>query len=113
MQDRVFVKNPTESKFMASVVGLSNVTADGVTEKEAICQRQHFVNDKLKVILDAQFKNGKLVTIDIDVPSELSEEKSDPLLDNMGVFQDDPTFDDFLLEVNNYRNEVDLIEDRP
>ena len=98
---------------MASVVGLPNVTADGVTEKEAICQRQHFVNDKLKVILDAQFKNGKLVTIDIDVPSELSEEKSDPLLDNMGVFQDDPTFDDFLLEVNNYRNEVDLIEDRP
>ena len=30
----------------------------------------------------------------------------------MGVFQDDPTFDDFLVEVNNYRNEVDLIEDR-
>jgi hypothetical protein len=27
----------------------------------------------------------------------------------MGVFQDDPTFDDFLAEVNNYRNEVDSI----
>ena len=120
MQYQVFVKNPTESRFMASVVGLPNVTADGVTEKEAICQRQHFVNDKLKVILDAQFKNGKLVTIcvpqrfanDINVPSESIEKKSDPWLANMGVFQDDPTFDDFLVEVNNYRNEVDLIEDR-
>ena len=98
---------------MASVVGLPNVTADGVTEKEAICQRQHFVNDKLKVILDAQFKNGKLVTININVPSDRIEEKSDPWLANMGLFQDDPTFDDFLVEVNNYRNEVDLIEDRP
>ena len=90
---------------MASVVGLPNVTADGVTEKEAI--------DKLKVILDAQFKNGKLVTIDINVPSESIDEKSDPWLANIGIFQDDPTFDDFLVEVNNYRNEVDLIEDRP
>ena len=105
MQYQVFVKNPTESRFMASVVGLPNVTADGVTEKEAI--------DKLKVILDAQFKNGKLVTIDINVPSDRIEEKSDPWLANMGIFQDDPTFDDFLVEVNNYRNEVDLIEDRP
>jgi hypothetical protein len=27
----------------------------------------------------------------------------------MGIFHDDPTFDDFLAEVNNYRNEVDSI----
>ena len=105
MQYQVFVKNPTESRFMASVVGLPNVTADGVTEKEAI--------DKLKVILDDQFRHGKLVTIDINVPSESIEVKSDPWLAHMGIFQDDPTFDDFLVEVNNYRNEVDLIEDRP
>jgi hypothetical protein len=29
----------------------------------------------------------------------------------MGIFQDDPTFDDFLAEVNNYHNEVDSIEE--
>lgn len=103
MQYQVFVKNPAESEFMASVIGLPNVTANGITEKEAI--------DKLKVILDAQFRNGKLVTIDIDIPSKVTEERSDPWIDNMGIFQDDPTFDDFLGEVNNYRNEVDSIED--
>jgi hypothetical protein len=27
----------------------------------------------------------------------------------MGIFQEDPTFDDFLTEVNNYRNEADSI----
>jgi predicted RNase H-like HicB family nuclease len=102
MQYQVFVQNPTDRTFMASVVGLPNLTANGITEKEAI--------DRLKSILDAQFKNGKLVTINIDVPSERSSEKSDPWIANMGIFQDDPTFDDFLEEVNTYRNEIDTAE---
>jgi predicted RNase H-like HicB family nuclease len=105
MQYQIFVQNPTARSFLASVVGLPNVTADGVTEKEAI--------DKLKSILDAQFKHGKLVTIDIDLPTESSPDKSDPWITNMGIFQDDPTFDDFLVEVNAYRNEVDRTEVRP
>jgi predicted RNase H-like HicB family nuclease len=35
MQYQVFVQNPAERTFMASVVGLPNLTADGITEKEA------------------------------------------------------------------------------
>jgi predicted RNase H-like HicB family nuclease len=104
MQYQVFVQNPTDRTFMASVVGLPNLTANGITEQEAI--------DRLKSILDAQFKNGKLVTIDIDVPSDQSPEPSDPWIANMGIFQDDPTFDDFLAEVNTYRNEIDTAESR-
>jgi hypothetical protein len=68
------------------------------------------LRQRLKGILDAQFKHGKLVTIDIDVPSERSPEKNDPWIANMGIFQDDPTFDDFLVEVNTYRNEIDTAE---
>jgi predicted RNase H-like HicB family nuclease len=98
MQYQVFVQNPTDRTFMASVVGLPNLTANGITEQEAI--------DRLKSILDAQFKNGKLVTIDIDVLSDRSPETSDPWIANMGIFQDDPTFDDFLAEVNTYRNAI-------
>jgi predicted RNase H-like HicB family nuclease len=102
MQYQVFVQNPTERTFMASVVGLPNLTANGITEKEAI--------DRLKGILDAQFKHGKLVTIDIDLPSERSLGKRDPWIANMGIFQNDPTFDDFLAEINTYRNEIDTAE---
>jgi predicted RNase H-like HicB family nuclease len=109
MQYQVFVQNPTDRTFLASVVGLPNLTANGITEQEAI--------DRLKSILDAQFKHGKLVTIDIDVPSERSRilpevivEPSDPWIANIGIFQDDPTFDDFLAEVNAYRNEIDNAE---
>jgi predicted RNase H-like HicB family nuclease len=99
MQYQVFVQNPTDRSFMASVVGLPNLTANGITEQEAI--------DRLKSILDAQFKHGKLVTINIDIPSDRSPEPSDPWIANMGIFQDDPTFDDFLEEVNIYRNAID------
>jgi predicted RNase H-like HicB family nuclease len=102
MQYQVFVQNPTDQTFMASVVGLPNVTANGITEKEAI--------DRLKGILNSQFKNGKLVTIDIDVPSEKLSEKSDPWITNAGIFKDDPTFDDFLSEMEAYRNEVNSTE---
>jgi predicted RNase H-like HicB family nuclease len=102
MQYQVFVQNPAERSFMASIVGLPNLTANGITEQEAI--------ERLKDILDAQFKNGKLVTIDIDVPSDRSSESNDPWIANMGIFQDDPTFDDFLSEINTYRNEIDTAE---
>ncbi len=108
MQYQVFVQNPTDRTFMASVVGLPNLTANGITEKEAITSGR--LRQRLKSILDAQFKHGKLVTIDIDVPSEKSPEKSDTWIANMGIFQDDPTFDDFLEEVNIYRNEIDTAE---
>jgi predicted RNase H-like HicB family nuclease len=102
MQYQVFVQNPTERIFMASVVGLPSLTANGITEQEAI--------DRLKSILNAQFKHGKLVTIDIDIPTDRSSANSDPWIANMGIFQDDPTFDDFLAEVNTYRNEIDTAE---
>jgi predicted RNase H-like HicB family nuclease len=102
MQYQVFVQNPADRTFLASVVGLPNLTANGITEKEAIT--------KLKGILDAQFKNGKMVMIDVDLPTEEFIQTSDPWIDNIGIFQDDPTFDDFLLEVNAYRDEVNRTE---
>jgi predicted RNase H-like HicB family nuclease len=96
MQYQVFVQHPADHTFMASVVGLPNVTANGVTEKEAL--------NKLKGILNTQFKNGKMVMIDVDLPCEESSESGDPWIDNIGIFQEDPTFDEFLLEINAYRD---------
>ena len=65
MQYQVFVQNPAVGEaspsenrtFVASIVGFPHATANGATEQEAI--------DKLKSILDTQFKNGKMVTIEI------------------------------------------------
>jgi predicted RNase H-like HicB family nuclease len=103
MQYQIFVENSADQTFMASAIGLPNATANGVTEKEAI--------GKLKGILDNRFKNGKLVMIEIDLPSEQLSDTSDPWIDNIGIFQDDPTFDDFLDEVNSYRKEIEIAEE--
>ena len=105
MQYQVFIQNPTDRLFTASVVGLPEVRSNGTTEEEAIAS--------LKGLLMAQFKSGKFVTIDVDMSSEGSMNQTDPWLSNMGLFQDDPTFDDFLSEVEIYRNEVDATEVYP
>ena len=105
MQYQVFIQNPTDRLFTASVVGLPEVRSNGTTEEEAIAS--------LKGLLMAQFKSGKFVTIDVDVSSEGSMNQTDPWLNNMGLFQDDPTFDDFLSEVEIYRNDVDATEIYP
>lgn len=47
---------------------------------------------------------------DIDVHNDRSPEPSDPWIANMGIFQNDPTFDDFLAELNSYRNAIDIQE---
>lgn len=107
MQYQVFIQNPTDHLFTASVIGLPDVRSNGTTEEEAIAS--------LKGLLMAQFKSGKFVTIsilegaanDVDVSSEGSMMQTDPWLSNMGLFQDDSTFDDFLAEVETYRSEVD------
>jgi hypothetical protein len=91
MQYQVFIQNPADRLFTASVVGLPNVQSNGTTEEEAIVS--------LKGLL-----------MDQDVLGEASQNQTDPWLNNIGIFQDDPTFDDFLTEVQTYRSEVDAIE---
>ena len=105
MQYQVFIQNPTDHLFTASVVGLPEVRSNGTTEEEAIAS--------LKGLLMAQFQSGKFVTIDLEVPTEGGIHQADPWLSNMGLFQDDPTFDDFLVEVETYRSEVDATEVGP
>ena len=105
MQYQVFIQNPADRQFTASVVGLPNVKSNGTTEEEAIIS--------LKGLLMDQFKSGKFVTIDVDVSDEGAKKETDPWLNNIGIFQDDPTFDDFLAEVKTYRSEVDATEIHP
>jgi hypothetical protein len=102
MQYQVFIQNPADRLFTASVVGLPNVQSNGTTEEEAIVS--------LKSLLIDQFRSGKFVTIDVDVSDEGATKENDPWLSNIGIFQDDSTFDDFLTEVQTYRSEVDAIE---
>lgn len=58
MQYQVLVQKPSEQHFVASIIGLSNVVADGKTEEEAIA--------KIKVALKSQLATAKVVTINVE-----------------------------------------------
>jgi hypothetical protein len=100
MQYQVFVQNPADRTFTASVVGLPNVITNGVTEQEAI--------DKLKEILEVQFTRAKFVTIDVGNSQASTTSARHPA----GAFKNDPTFDDWMEKMTEIRqadNEVDRV----
>jgi predicted RNase H-like HicB family nuclease len=100
MQYQVFVQSLADKKFIASIVGIPNCMVEGDTKEEALL--------KVKHALEKQLENGELITIDID--SGRSTQEIDPWLKHMGIFADDPTFDDFQAEMAAYRQQVDALE---
>lgn len=97
MQYQVFVRSRPDRKFIASIVGIPDSTVEGSTKEEAIA--------KAKDALKQQLASGELVTINVDAESLMKE--VDPWIEHIGIFADDPTFDDFLAEVAAYRQQVD------
>jgi len=100
MQYQVFVQSHTDNHFLASVVGMPNLSVEGATEAEAIA--------KVTTALEAQLATGKFVMVEVETQS--SQPDSDPWIKHMGIFADDPTFDDFLTEVAAYRQQMDALE---
>ena len=96
MQYQIFVQNPTAQHFIASVMGMPGCIAEGLTKEEAVMNA--------RVALQHQLDQGEFVTIDL-LPN--SEHPIDPWIKHMGLFKDDPTFDDFLTEIAEYRQAID------
>jgi|GEM_PF-4336012 predicted RNase H-like HicB family nuclease len=65
MQYQVFVRSQSESHFIASVIGVPNLTVEGKTEEEAIANA--------KLALKSQLAKGKLVTIEMNLEDELND----------------------------------------
>ena len=96
MQYQLLIVNRDQSGFIASVIGVPDCVAEGSTEEEAIRRAKAALNERLA--------KGKVVTIELE--TKLNGEN--PLLKHAGRFRDDPTFDDFLAEVEKYRRELDV-----
>ncbi len=100
MQYQVFIQNHSEKRFIASIVSIPNCTVEGNTKEEAIALG--------KTAFENQLANGELVTIEVE--SQQMQQENDPWIRNIGIFADDPTFDDFLAEMAAYRQLVDAQE---
>jgi hypothetical protein len=100
MQFHIFIQNPAENRFTASVLGMPETwVVEGVTKAEAI--------DRAKVMLEERLATGEFVTI--DVPSRHDKRPHAALL-GQGMFKDDPTFDDFLERMAEVRERADRQE---
>jgi predicted RNase H-like HicB family nuclease len=101
MQYQVFVQTDVETPhFVASVVGVPNLSVAGATEAEAMAN--------VKSALERKLAAGKFVTIEVDAP--VSHDHSSV---GAGVFADDSTFDDWmekLAEIRRVANAADVAE---
>jgi hypothetical protein len=97
MQYQIFVEDQSAQHFVASVIGMPNIGADGSTESEAI--------SKAEDALRKQLAKGKIVTVEVD--THLS---SNPYI-HAGILQNDPTFDDWMERLTEIRREANEVDD--
>jgi predicted RNase H-like HicB family nuclease len=95
MQYQVFVQSRSEENFIASVIGMPNISIEGKTEAEAIL--------KAKSALESQLATGKFVNIEINLPKP---DESTHKMKYSGIFADDPSFDDLLEKLTAIRQEL-------
>jgi predicted RNase H-like HicB family nuclease len=67
MQDQVLVQNPSQSHFVASIVGMAGVVAEGEAEEETV--------SRVKTVLEAQLETSKLITIEVSQPSRFATDQ--------------------------------------
>ena len=82
MQYKIFLQTKSPQNFVASVVGMSNLVAQGRTEEEAL--------SNIKTILETTLSQGKLLDIEVQEPEKL------PQMKFAGIFAEDKTFGDFM-----------------
>ena len=92
----VLVQDRPGGGYIASVLGWPDCVVEGETRDKALTRAYAAILERLT--------QGEVVRLEFKVPHL---EISGPSLDHFGCFRDDPTFDDFLAEVEAYRREID------
>ncbi len=95
MKYQVLLHQQPDDTYTASVAELPNLAAHAKTDQEALCQ--------IKELLTAQLSGSKIEF----APLRYDNSR---LAKYAGSFQDDPTWDDYLAEIERYRREVDEAE---
>ena len=80
--------------YMATVLGWPDLMIKGKTEEETLNNVRQEVTSRLQ--------QSKFVTLEIH-----DDESNDPWMKFAGMWENDPTFDDFLAEIAAYRRELD------
>lgn len=93
MKINVLLRPAVPKGYIATVLGWPSLMIEGSTKDDALKLAREAVMQQL-----SEFE---LVTLD------LAQNANDPWAKFAGMWENDPTFDDFLAEVAAYRKEVD------
>ena len=99
MDYQVFIQNDSIEHFVASIVGMPNLSVESDTEEDAIA--------KVTVALEQQLAKGKFVTINVN---NLKTNAIEPLQYG-GRCAEDPTFDDWMEKLTLIRQEANEMND--
>jgi predicted RNase H-like HicB family nuclease len=92
--DVLVLKQP-DNGYIARPVFWPDAIAHGATEQEAIAGVQTLIRDLLEQV--------QVVKVEVDIPSN---EPENLWLTKAGAFAEDPTWDDFLEKLAEYRKQV-------
>jgi hypothetical protein len=101
MQFHIFIQNPAENHFTATVIGMPDWVAEGTTEAEALAN--------VESLLDEQLSRGKIVTIEVPPITDGHHHQPHPWRKFAGMFADDPYADEFVAEMKRERELEDLM----
>ena len=99
MQYTVFLQNSGGGGYIAQVPSLPSCVGEGRTREEALENIRKSLKEMLENVVE-------ITQVEVDVP-EMRHPKLDTWMEFRGMFADDPDFDDFLLEIEAYRKELD------
>lgn len=92
--DVMLFKQP-ENGYVARPIFWPDVAAHGETEQEAI--------DRVRELLRDLLNQVQVVKVEIDLPAN---QTNNPWLTKAGMFANDPTWDDFLKVMHDYRQQL-------
>jgi predicted RNase H-like HicB family nuclease len=95
MTYRVFLQPTGGDSYRATPLLFPDCVAEGSTRDEALAN--------LTEALNARLAEGEIVTIEVGAPEH-------SWLRGAGIFKNDPSFDDFLAEIDAYRRDIDEAE---
>ena len=98
---QVLVRNGSSDLFVASVLGMADCVGEGRTREEAI--------GRAKAALVERLARGEIVTIDVESNETVSAD-ANVWREEAGRFHDDPTFDEFVTEIQSERRDLDSEE---
>jgi hypothetical protein len=88
----VLVRSHPSNGYIASALAFPGREVKAPTREEAIAQIRQVIEDLLA--------EGEIIEVDVSTPQPVIAASYS---DTFGMFQDDPTFDDFVKEVQQYR----------